>query len=107
MKRAVRSVAGLVPGALLLVALGGCDIKHPTGNLVSGKQLFVAKCGACHTLSHAASSGTVGPNLDDAFRQDRADGVKSTSIQGLVSYWIKYPNSQGAMPVAWIECRRQ
>jgi uncharacterized cupredoxin-like copper-binding protein len=27
-----------------------------------------------------------------------ADGVKSTSIQGLISYWIEYPNTQGVMP---------
>ena len=40
----------------------------------------------------------MGPNLDDAFRQDRADGYKSTSIQGLVDYWIRYPNTQGVMP---------
>ena len=45
-----------------------------------------------------ASAGQVGPNLDDAFRQDRADGEKSTSIQGLVDYWIQYPNVQGVMP---------
>ena len=45
-------------------------------------------------------SGTVGPNLDDAFRQDRADGVKSTSIQGLIDYWIQYPNTQGVMPAS-------
>jgi plastocyanin len=73
-------------------------VKHPTANLVHGKQLFVSKCGSCHTLSHAQTSGSVGPNLDDAFRQDRADGVKGTSIQGLVSYWIEYPNLQGVMP---------
>jgi plastocyanin len=83
---------------VLLVALGGCAIKHPTANLVNGKVLFVKNCASCHTLSHANASGTVGPNLDDAFRQDRADGVKSTSIQGLVDYWIQYPNIQGAMP---------
>jgi uncharacterized cupredoxin-like copper-binding protein len=88
----------VVPSAFLLLALGGCAIKHPTANLVQGKQLFVAKCGACHTLSHANATGIVGPNLDDAFRQDRADGVKSTSIQGLVDYWIRYPNTQGVMP---------
>jgi plastocyanin len=86
------------PGALALVAFGGCQVKHPTANLVHGKQLFVAHCGSCHTLSHANSTGAVGPNLDDAFRQDRADGVKSTSIEGLVDYWIQYPNTQGAMP---------
>ncbi len=93
-----RGLLGLVPGALVLVVLAGCDVKHPTANLVTGKKLFVGKCGSCHTLSRASTQGTVGPNLDDAFRQDRADGVKSTSIQGLVSYWIKYPNTQGVMP---------
>ncbi len=83
---------------LALVALSGCAVKHPTGNEVRGKQLFVQKCGSCHTLAHAGTSGTVGPNLDDAFRRDRVDGVKSTSIEGLVGYWIQYPNVQGAMP---------
>jgi plastocyanin len=98
MVRALARTAAVVPGAVLLVALGGCAIKHPTANLVNGKVLFVNKCASCHTLSHASTTGTVGPNLDDAFRQDRADGVKSTSIQGLVDYWIQYPNIQGAMP---------
>jgi plastocyanin len=93
-----RSLAALVPSAFLLVALGGCAIKHPTANLVSGKQLFVAKCASCHTLSHAGTTGIVGPNLDDAFRQDRVDGVKSTSIEGLVDYWIRFPDTQGVMP---------
>jgi plastocyanin len=88
----------VVPSALLLVSLGGCAVKHPTANVVKGKQLFVAKCGSCHTLSHAQSAGVTGPNLDDAFSQDRADGVKSASIQGLVDYWIRYPNTQGIMP---------
>jgi plastocyanin len=88
----------LVQAAVLLVVLGGCSVKHPTADMVKGKQLFVQKCGSCHTLSHAATSGAVGPNLDDAFRQDRADGVKSTSIQGLVSYWIEYPSREGVMP---------
>jgi plastocyanin len=98
--RVLVPIRGLVciPGALVLVALGGCTLKHPTANEVRGKQLFVAKCAACHTLAHANATGTVGPNLDDAFRQDRADGVKSTSIQGLVDYWIQYPNTEGAMP---------
>ncbi len=78
--------------ALALLSLGGCAVKHPVANLVTGKQLFVTKCGACHTLSHASATGSVGPNLDVAFRQDRADGIKSASIEGLVDYWIQYPN---------------
>lgn len=91
-------ISTLMAAALIVVSLGGCALKHPTSNLVTGKKLFATNCASCHTLSHANSTGTVGPNLDDAFRQDRADGVKSTSIEGLVSYWIQYPNTQGAMP---------
>lgn len=88
----------LVPLATALFALGGCAIKHPTADLVHGKQLFISKCGVCHTLSHAGTTGSIGPNLDVAFKQDRADGIKSTSVEGLVDYWIQYPNSQGTMP---------
>jgi mono/diheme cytochrome c family protein len=91
-------ICTLAAAALVVVSLGGCALKHPTSNLVTGKKLFASNCASCHTLAHANSTGTVGPNLDDAFRQDRADGVKSTSIEGLVSYWIQYPNTQGAMP---------
>jgi mono/diheme cytochrome c family protein len=104
-----RALAAVVPIALLLVAVGGCasSLKHPVTDLVHGKQLFVSKCGACHTLSHASTTGTVGPNLDVVFRQDRADGIKSASIQGLVDNWIRYPNqnpSSGAvMPTGLYE----
>jgi cbb3-type cytochrome c oxidase subunit III len=31
----------------------------------SGKDIFAANCGSCHTLANAGTSGTVGPNLDD------------------------------------------
>src|SRR6202042_1539305 len=55
-------------------------------------------CGACHTLARASATGTIGPNLDDAYRQDRADGFHNKDISGLVDYWIQYPDSQGVMP---------
>ncbi len=88
----------LIAGVAVMLAVGGCAVKHPTANLVSGKVMFQKTCGSCHTLSHASTSGTTGPNLDDAFRQDKTDGVKDTSIQGLVDSWIRYPNTQGVMP---------
>jgi mono/diheme cytochrome c family protein len=37
------------------------------GDAAAGEAVFAsAGCGGCHTLEAAASSGTVGPNLDDA-----------------------------------------
>jgi plastocyanin len=98
MVRVIARTLAAGAGALVVLAVGGCSVKHPTANVVTGKQLFVAKCGACHTLSHAGTQGAVGPNLDDAFARDRKDGEKPSSIQGLVSFWIQYPNVQGAMP---------
>ena len=35
-----------------------------SGPLTSGKDIFVANCGSCHTLGAAGTTGTVGPNLD-------------------------------------------
>lgn len=98
MAKSLGRISTLMAGGLIVISMGGCAIKHPTANLVTGKKLFATNCGSCHTLAHANSTGTVGPNLDDAFRQDRIDGVKGTSIQGLVSYWIDFPNTQGVMP---------
>jgi mono/diheme cytochrome c family protein len=30
----------------------------------NGKQIFITKCGGCHTLKDAGTTGTQGPNLD-------------------------------------------
>src|ERR1700761_4965729 len=98
MAKSLGRIATLMAAVCIAVTVGGCALKHPTANVVTGKKLFATNCASCHTLSHANAQGTVGPNLDDAFRQDRVDGVKSTSIQGLVDYWIRYPNTQGVMP---------
>jgi mono/diheme cytochrome c family protein len=50
---------------------GGSDAELPaldlTGDAEAGKAVFASSgCGACHTMNAAGSSGTVGPNLDDA-----------------------------------------
>lgn len=37
------------------------------GNAEEGKKIYAANgCGSCHALEDAGSSGTVGPNLDEA-----------------------------------------
>ncbi|HWB22660.1 MAG TPA: cytochrome c [Gaiellaceae bacterium] len=73
------SLAGV---ALLLAGCGSGKVVEPLpskvvgplpkpaaavkGNPTAGKAVFTsAGCGACHTLTAAASTGKIGPNLDD------------------------------------------
>jgi mono/diheme cytochrome c family protein len=71
-------------------------------NLIEGKRLFVARCGACHTLARAETKGIIGPDLDEAFRAGLHEGLVPGSaradIRGTVEEQIKIPNPEGAMP---------
>jgi plastocyanin len=88
--------AGL--GALALAA-AGCSVKaEDDANLILGKQQFVAKCGSCHTLARANTKGIIGPNLDEAFRTDLAEGLRRSTVRGVVEQQIQIPNPEGAMP---------
>jgi plastocyanin len=90
---------GVASAALLLAASGCGSVKRGENpDLVAGKQQFVAKCGACHTLARAATKGTVGPNLDMAYRASLAEGLGRSSIRSVVHYQVEYPNPHGAMP---------
>jgi cytochrome c6 len=57
------------------------------GDAAAGKEVFLGTsgCGTCHTLSDAGTSGTVGPNLDDA----------QPSFELVVD---RVTNGQGVMP---------
>jgi cytochrome c6 len=41
---------------------GFAEAQPVTGT--NGKQIFITKCGGCHTLKAAGTTGTQGPNLD-------------------------------------------
>src|SRR3954469_5198928 len=83
----------LALGAAGLAALAGCgqEATPSSDNLATGKQLFVAKCGSCHQLPQAGTKGTVGPNLDDAFRQALHDGMGRSTVRGVVEHQILFP----------------
>lgn len=59
----------------------------PPGDAAAGKVVFTTNCGACHTLSDAGATGTVGPNLDE------------TQPDAALAY-DRITNGKGGMP-AW------
>jgi cytochrome c oxidase subunit 2 len=97
-------------GALLLLVVAiaaGCGTGGPAkgGDASRGKKLFVseAKCGSCHTMRDAASRGTVGPNLDAAFRRPKQEDYKLSTIQNVVRDQIRYPTTGSGMPANLVE----
>jgi plastocyanin len=67
---------------------------------VNGKKLFIGKgtCGSCHTLQHAGTKGTQGPNLDAAFQNSRQKGFGDSVIEGVVRDQIANPRRGSIMP---------
>jgi len=89
LKRPYRVVvlgAGLAAAALLAAGCGTGGVASAGGppDTNKGQQLFSATCGGCHTLQAAGTTGTNGPNLDNAFAASVAQGYSQSSIENLV-----------------------
>ena len=99
MLRPLLAAAGGVGVAIALAACGTGGIATGAADQENGKKLFLGKgqCAGCHTLAAAGSSSTIGPNLDDAFAQARADGYKESAILNIVHDQIRFP---GQYPTA-------
>jgi mono/diheme cytochrome c family protein len=82
--------AALALSVIAVAALGGCGASE-SGNFDRGRQLFVSKCGTCHTMKQAATTGTQGPDLDAAFAQARADGMDADTVAGVVKAQVDNP----------------
>ena len=93
--RRAAAAAATTVAAAALIAVAGCggNVKGDRGDVVHGKQLFVQKCGACHTLARAGTKGNVGPDLDEAFAQSLQEGFKRNVIRSVVKEQILFPNS--------------
>jgi mono/diheme cytochrome c family protein len=93
-KRALAVVAA----AALVILASGCGGEEP--DLEHGKRLFTGegRCGNCHVLQRAGTKATIGPSLDAALGQARADGLDAKTLEGVVYDQILNPRNASAMP---------
>jgi mono/diheme cytochrome c family protein len=91
----IAAAGAVAVGALVLAGCGSVGYEDATGNASTGKTLFTQKCGSCHVLEDAGTAGTIGPNLDAAFYQFRAEiddqGDAEDTIRQVVRGQISYP----------------
>ena len=106
-RRALAPGAGLAAIAAVVLLTSGCGYggvaTASEGDPANGQVLFSTAsptggpaCASCHTLQDAGSSGTIGPNLDNAFAGDRAQGYATISIENVVLDQIRL----GSGPIA-------
>jgi mono/diheme cytochrome c family protein len=86
--------------ALLAAGCGTVGLPDKSADQTRGKALFVQKCGSCHTLADAGTTGKVGPDLDAAFSGPRSEGYEESTIRSVVRGQIAYPTVD---PVGIIE----
>lgn len=91
----LRGLPGACAVVIAAIAATGCGTTGlpdaGSGDTTRGRELFKQKCAQCHTLADAGTSGVIGPNLDDAFRQARTDGLGDMTIQSVIRSQIAYP----------------
>ena len=89
--------AALALSGVAVLAFAGCGVSE-TGNTDRGRQLFISKCGSCHTLTQAGTLGKQGPDLDAAFVQARAAGMDPDTIAGVVKAQVDNPRPSTSDP---------
>jgi mono/diheme cytochrome c family protein len=94
--KATRPLLVLAALGVLALAASGCGTG--SADVARGRVLFIKKCAACHTMAEAGTSGTQGPNLDDAFAAARAAGEPGSTIEGVVMSQVENPRPSNANP---------
>jgi mono/diheme cytochrome c family protein len=89
----------LLAAALLGAVLVASGCGTTTADVDRGRELFRAKCGTCHTLAQAGTSGTQGPDLDSAFAAARAAGETESTIAGVVKPQVENPRPSNDNPM--------
>jgi mono/diheme cytochrome c family protein len=94
----IRLLAPIAALLAVVAVISGCGTTSP--DIARGRELFETKCGVCHTLAQAGTSGVQGPNLDDAFAAAREAGMDGATIEGIVKAQVDSPRPANGDPMA-------
>jgi mono/diheme cytochrome c family protein len=94
----INLLLALVALTAVAVTASGCGTTDADPE--RGRILFNQKCGTCHVMAQAASSGTVGPSLDAAFAAAREVGENAETIEGIVKAQVEFPRPESGNPAA-------
>jgi mono/diheme cytochrome c family protein len=95
----IRLLAPLVALLAAVVVISGCGTTN--ADIARGRVLFASKCGTCHVMAQAGTSGVTGPNLDDAFSAAReTGGFDDATVEGIVEAQIEHPRPGNGNPMA-------
>jgi mono/diheme cytochrome c family protein len=92
----IHLLLALVALAATLVVASGCGTT--SADPERGRILFKSKCGNCHMLAQAGASGTIGPDLDDAFAAAREVGQNGDTVEGVVKAQVESPRPDNGNP---------
>ena len=66
--------------------------------MVNGKTLYAENCQRCHALERAGGGANIGPDLDEAFKYAREDGLGERTVEGVVLRQIENVRRNSIMP---------
>jgi mono/diheme cytochrome c family protein len=92
----LRPVLATAIAIAIAAVAAGCGTS--TADEERGRVLFIEKCGECHGMAEAGTSGTIGPDLDDAFASARSSGQTDSTIEGVVTAQVEYPRPSNENP---------
>lgn len=98
----VLASCGAVAVGLAACGSGSGDRPPASADLSAGKRDFLIKCGTCHTMNRAGTTGTQGPNLDQAFQRSVTNDLGRGGIRGIVAYQIKHANQKTSDPTGYM-----
>lgn len=84
--------------ALLAISVVASGCGTTDADPERGRTLFIQKCGTCHAMAEAGTSGELGPDMDHAFAAAREIGNDSDTIEGVVTAQVEYPRESNGNP---------